>query len=131
MRLQVNDEDLADEEFALDVDGRRLQVGRTDAEGFVEQRLPVGAKLVEIRIPRLDYQRSFALVPSEEFPPADTLRGIQARLSQLGFLPKEPDGVADGLTRDALSAFQRSQGLTADGSLTDETEKALLEAYGS
>ena len=131
LRLQVNDKDLADEEFALDVDGRRLQVGRTDGEGFLEQRLPVGAKLVEIRIPRLDYQRSISLVPSEEFPGIDTLRGVQTRLSQLGFLPKEADGQADQLTRDALATFKKSRGLPEDGTLDQATQDALKEAYGS
>jgi outer membrane protein OmpA-like peptidoglycan-associated protein len=131
LRLQVNDEDLADEEFALDVDGRRLQVARTDGEGFLEQRLPVGAELVEIRIPRLDYHRSISLVPSEEFPTVDTLRGVQTRLSQLGFLPKEVDGKADQLTRDALATFKKSRGLPEDGNLDKDTQDALKEAYGS
>jgi flagellar motor protein MotB len=131
LRLQVNDKDLADEEFALDVDGRRMQVARTDGEGFLEQRLPVGAVLVEIRIPRLDYQRSISLVPSEEFPTVDTLRGVQTRLSQLGFLPKEVDGKADRLTRDALATFKKSRGLPEDGNLDKATQDALKEAYGS
>jgi outer membrane protein OmpA-like peptidoglycan-associated protein len=131
LRLQVNDKDLADEEFALDVDGRRLQVGRTDGEGFLEQRLPVGAKLAEIRIPRLDYHRSISLVPSEEFPGVDTLRGVQTRLLQLGFLPKEVDGKADQLTRNALATFKKSRGLPEDGNLDKATQDALKEAYGS
>jgi hypothetical protein len=108
-----------------------MQVARTDGEGFLEQRLPVGAVLVEIRIPRLDYQRSISLVPSEEFPTVDTLRGVQTRLSQLGFLPKEVDGKADRLTRDALATFKKSRGLPEDGNLDKATQDALKEAYGS
>jgi outer membrane protein OmpA-like peptidoglycan-associated protein len=131
LRVQANDENLADEEYSLDIDGRRIAVARTDSEGFITQRLTVDAKLVEIRIPRLALHRSIQLAPSEEFPPVEQLLGVQTRLAQLGFLPKEPDGKNDQVTKDAIRSFRKSRGLGDDSKLDDATRKALREAYGS
>jgi membrane-bound lytic murein transglycosylase B len=43
---------------------------------------------------------------------------LQAGLHKLGFLKVEPDGVAGGLTRLAVRAFQRANGLAPDGYAT-------------
>jgi outer membrane protein OmpA-like peptidoglycan-associated protein len=131
VRMQANDQDLPNEDFSIDVDGRRLAAGQTDANALIVQRLPVGAKLVEIRIPRLDLHRSIALTPAEEFPSVSTLVGVQTRLAQLGFLPEEPNGKLDQLTRDALRSFRSNQGLGNDSTLDDATRNALVKAYGS
>jgi outer membrane protein OmpA-like peptidoglycan-associated protein len=131
LRMQLNDKDLVDEEYAVDVDGRRLAVARTDDKGFLEQRLPVGAKVAEIRMPQLNLLRTFDLVPSEEFPPVDDLRGVQQRLMQMGFLPKEADGKFDTITASALRSFRTSRGLSDEAVLDDETKAALTDAYGS
>ena len=131
VRMQANDQDLANEDFLLDVDGRRLAAAQTDANALIVQRLPGGAKLVEIRIPRLDLHRSIALTPAEKFPAVSTLVGVQTRLAQLGFLPEEPNGKLDQLTRDALRSFRLSQGLGNDSKLDDATRNALVQAYGS
>jgi hypothetical protein len=109
VRMQANDQALANEDFVLDVDGRRMAAARTAADGLIEQRLPVGAKLVEIRIPRLQLHRSIEVAPAEKFPSVSTLLGVQTRLAQLGFLPQEPNGKADQLTRDALARFRRAK----------------------
>ncbi len=131
VRMQANDETLANEEFTLDVDGRRISTGKTDDEGLVVQRLPVGAKLAEVRIPRLGLHRSVRLTPAEEFPSVDSVLGVQTRLAQLGFLPAQPNGRVDQLTTDALRRFRASQGLEGDDILDDETRQALARAYGS
>jgi hypothetical protein len=131
LRVQADEKNLADEEYSLDIDGRRIAVARTDSEGFITQRLTVDAKLVEIRMPRLNLHRSIRLAPSEEFPPVEQLLGVQTRLAQLGFLPKEPDGKNDQVTKDALRSFRKSRGLGDDSKLDDATRKALREAYGS
>ena len=131
VRMQANDQDLPNEDFLLDVDGRRFAASQTDANALVVQRLPVGAKVVEIRMPRLDLRRSITLTPADEFPPVSTVLGVQTRLVQLGFLPEEPNGALDQLTRDALTRFRSSQGLGNDGTLDDATRNALVQAYGS
>jgi hypothetical protein len=131
VRMQANDQDLANEEFLLDVDGRRLAAGQTDANAMIVQRLPVGAKLVEIRIPRLALHRSIVLTPADKFPAVSTLVGVQTRLAQLGFFPDKPNGKLDQLTRDALQSFRSNRCLGKDSKLDDATRDALVEAYGS
>jgi hypothetical protein len=131
VRLQANGEPLADTEFALDVDGRRITVARTDAEGLVAQRLPAGATSAQIRVPRLGILRSVSLAPSGEFPSKDALLGAQLRLVQLGFLFHEPTGALDDFTRDALVAFRRAEGLSPIPLFDAETRHKLADAYGS
>jgi len=131
LRMQLNDKDLVDEEYAVDVDGRRLAAARTDDQGFLEQRLPFGAKVATVRMPQLKLVRTFELVPSEKFPSVDELRGVQQRLMQLGFFPKDADGRFDTVTALALRSFRLSQGLSEEAVLDDETKAALTKAYGS
>ena len=131
VRMQANDQDIANEDFTLDVDGRRFHAGQSGADGLIVQRLPVAAKVVEIRMPRLQLHRSIQVVPAEQFPPVSTLTGVQTRLSQLGFLPQPPNGKLDQLTRDALRSFRTQQGLGNDSQLDDPTRQALVKAYGS
>lgn len=49
----------------------------------------------------------------------------QARLNALGFDVGTPDGSLGPRTKGAISRFQTSKGLTANGDLTPETLNAL------
>ena len=71
------------------------------------------------RVPRLS-----ATVPSSNGWAKETMRGVQQRLTRLGFKPGPVDGVWGNRTREALVAFQRSAGLSASGRLDGRT---LLE----
>jgi membrane-bound lytic murein transglycosylase B len=54
--------------------------------------------------------------PAEDVPLTRTqTREMQAAMNTLGFDSGTPDGLAGPRTRDALRAFQRSQGVPADG----------------
>ena len=57
--------------------------------------------------------------------PADAAYRVEARLSELGFLPGEPDGSMDDDTRVALEAFQQANGLTVSGAADEPTQAAL------
>ncbi|MCW8963873.1 MAG: lytic murein transglycosylase [Gammaproteobacteria bacterium] len=59
------------------------------------------------------------------------LKQIQSRLNSLGFDAGEPDGVMGPNTRAALSAFQTSSGLIADGYPDPATRKALADRFKS
>ncbi|PZN31144.1 MAG: lytic murein transglycosylase [Proteobacteria bacterium] len=56
----------------------------------------------------------------------DQVLTLQTRLGELGFDAGTPDGVLGPATRRAISEFQRSRGLIADG----QPDAALLEALG-
>lgn len=57
---------------------------------------------------------------------ADTVRPVQARLIQLGYMEGEPDGHFGPKTADALGAFQYDKGLTVNSTLDDATREALF-----
>lgn len=54
----------------------------------------------------------------------------QKALAALGFSPGEPDGVVGVATRQALRAFQKSRGLTADGYVSMEMVRRLRSEAG-
>lgn len=51
-----------------------------------------------------------------------TIRQIQNLLDYLGYDPGPIDGLDGANTRDAVKAFQRSEGLTVDGVAGVQTE---------
>lgn len=53
------------------------------------------------------------------------VRQIQTKLKELGFYNSNVDGIFGAKTRDAVIAFQRSKGLTADGIVGSKTLSAL------
>lgn len=58
-------------------------------------------------------------------PSRDMIAKAQARLNALGFDVGTPDGSLGPRTKGAISRFQTSKGLTANGDLTPETLNAL------
>lgn len=58
-------------------------------------------------------------------------RQIQNLLDYLGYGPGPIDGLDGDNTRDAVTAFQRAEGLTVDGVAGVQTEKALLDAVAN
>jgi peptidoglycan hydrolase-like protein with peptidoglycan-binding domain len=62
----------------------------------------------------------------------DTVKQVQQQLSDKGLSPGPVDGVMGPKTRDALKQFQQQQGMTASGSLDQQTLTALgVDASGS
>jgi TPR repeat protein len=56
------------------------------------------------------------------------VREIQQILTELGYAPGPVDGLFGGKTRSAIEAFQRKQGLAADGLATVQVLEALRNA---
>ena len=57
-----------------------------------------------------------------------TVRQLQLLLSYLDYSPGEIDGVAGEKTKSAVEAFQRAEGLAADGEAGVKTQEKLKEA---
>lgn len=57
--------------------------------------------------------------------PRSTIIAVQEKLSELGFLTSEPDGIYSVETAEAVRAFQKTVGLTADGVCHIHTLEAL------
>lgn len=54
---------------------------------------------------------------------------LQAMLGAMGYLQREATGIFDQATADALSAFQRANGLPASGKLDRETTDAINQRW--
>lgn len=65
-------------------------------------------------------------VPTKAKPAYD-LRAVQARLRELNYYLGEPDGEPGGRTRSAVQAFQKVNGLSADGVIGPKTLAALSQ----
>ena len=57
-----------------------------------------------------------------------TVQNLQSRLYTLGYYTEEPDGDFGAKTREAVTAFQRQNGLDADGIVGTETRELLFSA---
>ena len=60
----------------------------------------------------------------------DTVKGVQARLSNLGYDPGPIDGIVGPRTRAAVRRFQQEHDLKVDGIAGPNTQAKLDEIYG-
>jgi peptidoglycan hydrolase-like protein with peptidoglycan-binding domain len=58
----------------------------------------------------------------------DYVRWVQKSLNQIMGLRLTEDGISGSATRSAIRSFQQRQGLTADGVMGPQTERALVSA---
>src|SRR5690606_5212652 len=99
--------------------------GSTDAEGSIDIQVPITATNGLLKI---DQFAQAILIGGLE--PLTTIKGVQGRLANLGYMPGPVDGVVGRMTIAAIVAFQRSKGLEADGIVGPKTRAALKEEYG-
>lgn len=57
------------------------------------------------------------------------VKTIQRKLKRLGYLDGEADGIYGGQTEDAVTAFQKEQGISVTGGVNSVTRTKLNEAY--
>ncbi len=66
-------------------------------------------------------------MPATDLADAPTVRYVQQALAELGFDAGPVDGLMGPRTRAGLRAYQRAESLPADGELTPELLRRLLE----
>lgn len=113
----------SDRPFRLDVDGLVIE-GRTDGRGVLRVYIPNAAKTGTLVVDDLTLTLGFGLLE-----PADTLHGVQQRLTNLGFPCMEDAGASGGATVRALLRFQRIHGLPTTGTDDEATRRKLGELY--
>ncbi|HVO24405.1 MAG TPA: peptidoglycan-binding domain-containing protein [Candidatus Margulisiibacteriota bacterium] len=93
--------------------GKDAETRAREAERKVKESIPdvVGAALAQKASP-------------------DQIKQAQQDLKVLSEYLGEPTGTLDAVTVSAIQAFQRTQGLKADGMLTGKTLRLLQEAAG-
>ena len=134
LRLVLHDrkgEPIAGEDYELHVPGAGPIAGQTDADGLVQQAVPLRAseaKLV-VRGRTLELQLG-ALNPAQDTEDGG-VAGVQARLHNLGYNVGADDGVLGRRTHAAIAMFQHERGMKIDGQISQELIDALRDEHGS
>ena len=91
--------------------GQNAETRAREAEKKIKESIPdvVGAALAQKATP-------------------EQIKQAQDELKVLSEYLGEPNGKLDAVTVSAIQAFQRTQGVNADGMLTDKTTRLLQEA---
>ncbi|MGK2231241.1 MAG: hypothetical protein ACI92O_000399 [Colwellia sp.] len=104
-----------DIEFRLYINGKYAQSGNIAADGSATVLIPSGNKA------ELDVLGTmYALTPTANLAPFDSLKGIQQRLRLLGYFHREADEKWDADFDRAVQNFQADHGLHSDGIATHE-----------
>jgi len=124
LKVVVGQSARANQPYELEVDGKVLK-GTTNDQGLLSESIPPSAAkgLLTIGPDNLQIEIDFG-----QLGPIAELRGVQQRLSNLGFLC-ETDGEPDESTEAAIKAFQAKFDLEPTGELDDDTRYAIEAAH--
>lgn len=108
----------------VSVDGAELEA-TTDADGVLEQPIIPETRVVTVTLGALSYELRVGWLD-----PPDTLAGIAARLSALGYPAGDPDEPDEEQLAFAADLFCFDQGLPVRGELDATLSGALSGAFG-
>ena len=131
--LDDTDEPFADQRFRLVTTATTID-GTTDGDGHVRARIPAGLTSAELWLwlddPDSETPDSGFQLQIGSLAPVSALRGVQARLTSLGYWCGAVDDRIGPRTRHALRAFPARHALTISGEPDDATRTTLVEAQG-
>ncbi|HEX2731605.1 MAG TPA: OmpA family protein [Polyangiaceae bacterium] len=128
LKLVQGGNPLSGKEFLLSSPKAVLAGGKLGPDGLLQAVIPSGVGEVTVEVREVGLRRILT-VRDTPFPAADTVRGAQLRLLQLGYFRAEVDGKASDVFDDALAAFRSDQNL--EGARDLDVFARLLEVYGS
>ena len=125
LRLLSEGEPISDTSFTL-IEGVNEIQGETDQDGNLEEKIPI------------DWMKASLLLEGEQeieleigaLEPITEIKGVQARLRNLGLYGGKIDGIVGVQTEGALREFQRREQLEESGRITQETRCKLEERHG-
>ena len=123
--IKPNREPIANQSFVLQLDGGTTKEGTTDGEGVLDVQVPYDATHGVLKVGKLIFN-----VEIGGLDPIHTIKGLQARLANLGFEPGPIDGISGKKTTGAIEAFQAYKQMDETGVADKPTLTALLKAYG-
>lgn len=130
LRLVLIDPDgkpIGGKPYKLVVAGKTIEK-RTGSDGVIHERVPVDAEEATLTIQGLTrLLRIGDLDPMKDV--GTSLRGIKARLTNLGFDTGGVEGTMDEDTRDAIRAFQEAHDMEPTGEVDDDLIAKLEERY--
>jgi len=128
LRLLDSGEPRTNLPYLLRISGE-VRNGRTDGDGQMEERIPVGAKEAVLRLGGEGAAEDYVLRIGW-LDPVDTVSGAQARLLNLGYAAGEVDGLRGPVTEGALKEFQDDNDLEVTGRIDEPTKSMLVELHG-
>lgn len=130
LRLLVEDElgaSLHGAAWTLVTDEGRTKKGTVGARGLVDCRLPPTCRTATLTVSQGKLEITWNLQLGA-LQPVEEVKGVQARLSSLGYLDGRQTGEVDDATKKAIEAFQRRHGLPVNGAADDpQLRDVLLE----
>jgi len=124
---------LADCAYLLKVGSRRYE-GKTDAQGSLRCMVVPTARQGELFVEpdKEGYPKSVRFVLAiGPTPPPKTIRGMQHRLTALGYRPGPVDGKKSDATTTAARLFKADQEMEVDDTMDDALADAIDQAYGA
>ncbi len=129
--LELDEQPREGAPYRLEIDGRVVRKGRTDAHGLIDVPIPAGAKKGTLVLDPDTAREDEIPLLLGRLNPMDTVSGVKQRLNNLGFCCGEDgDEETDDLAL-AIIDFQAAHGLEVTGELSDETQDALQKAHGA
>jgi len=128
VRFLDNGEPRADLPCIVQIDGIKSNA-KTDSDGLLDHTIPPAATEVRVRVGPSDALEDYVFKLGH-LDPLDTVAGLQARLTNLGFTPGPIDNLMGPLTQAAIKAFQQARKIEVTGKPDHATLAELKSAYG-
>ncbi len=132
LRLAMKNSDgapRANRPFRLDIGSQTFE-GNTDAQGLLEQAVPVSSRSGRLSIwPEGVEEPEIWDLDIGAMDPPGTIAGLQARLRNLGYDCAMEDGDLGPATTAAILAFQLCTGLEPTGQPNDDLDAELARYY--
>ncbi len=135
LRMTVADRDgtpFAGKRYTIEADSATFE-GKTDPAGKIDHWVPPATKQAKLTV-WLDTPgfppTHIWMVEIGGIDPIETVGGVQARLTNLGFPCDAEQGSLGPITQGALRSFQREHGLPVTGQPDDATRRKIADVYG-
>lgn len=115
--------------YTLTVDGQSFQ-GTTGLDGEISEIIPANAISAALTLSPPGSQQEKYTFKLGYMNPATDIKGIQARLRNMGYYKEEASGTLDDATKQAIRDFQRDAGLTVTGEMDADTQAELTSRHG-
>jgi N-acetylmuramoyl-L-alanine amidase len=126
--LDPDGQPIVDMPYELVVGDRKI-VGRTRADGAIDERVPIDVLEAKLTVQGLSRVLKIGDLNPLRGAHDDGLSGVKGRLTNLGFHTGGLEPALDDDTRDAICAFQRASGLEETGAIDPALLAALEQKY--
>jgi hypothetical protein len=118
------EEPRVNQDYVIEIDGR-ARTGTTDSDGWIDIPIPCDARHGRLRVGPDNFEVELNI---GHLDPEDNISGLQARLTNLGYVCC-PTGTMDDDTRAALLMFQAERQLEPTGEFDDATLRMIKEIH--